>query len=43
MYENIKFAVLSVLWVLSWALLIVGAGFCTKILSYLFMLGWDII
>lgn len=43
MYDTLKSITLFVLWVISWVLLIVGAGFSTKIVSYLFMLGWDLI
>ncbi len=43
MFENIKSVVMFTLWMISWGFLIIGTGFFVKLLSYLFMFGWNLI
>ena len=42
MKQNIKTAGMFMLWVLSWAALVVGTGVAAKVVAKLFQLGWNI-
>jgi len=42
MIENLKSVGLMILWVASWFLLILGAGFACKLVYKVFSIGWNV-